>query len=586
MVTDGTLSFFDPTADFYPDLFGMQLYYDGGNSSVGGDAQFNGNISWVKWKVQGETDQQYYGYKYDHLNRITQANYKDFSNCTWSNIDRYSMPAVSYDDNGNILTLQQKGLIDATPSNVFDLMDNLQYFYSGNRLIGVHDAVADHADMNDFADYGQEGTIVEGTTSTHEYLYDNNGNMKKDNGKGITSIVYNSLNLPAIVMYGSTKRVEYTYTASGEKVKQRIVNTTSSIVKHYISGFNYEEVAGTPTLQYFGTREGRVINDAGTLKYEFNLTDHLGNVRVSFRDIDGQAGIDKDDITDRDDYYPYGLTFAGLATIVQSENPYEYNGKELQNGPNGKILNWNDYGSRMYDPQVGRWIVVDPMAEHSYAMSPFLYANSNPVNFYDPDGKLPLPLITGAIGGVIGAAVAGGLAASQGKPWKAAAAGGFAAGFITGSGAGLLTGLAAPAAAGLTAGIGFISASVGSAVTQTGELLAGDRKDISTEELAFDGLIGIPSSFMGNAGSQSLSKSILKRYGKGFKEVLMDNGMKNKEAKKVIQALNEYIGNNKNKALDAVEVTVKTGSIVVTEAAVSTTTEPVKEAILENKEEK
>jgi RHS repeat-associated protein len=164
-----------------------------------------------------------------------------------------------------------------------------------------------------------------------------------------------------------------------------------------LSGFQYFDTA----LQFFPTAEGYVNNTIigpnNHFNYVFNYTDHLGNIRLSY-------GLDEEDnlkIIEENNYYPFGLkhnnynvdrrryedTILGveLRPCINCPYNYKYNGKELQDELG---LNWYDYQARNYDPALGRWMNIDPLAEKSRRFSPYTYALNNPVYFIDPDGML------------------------------------------------------------------------------------------------------------------------------------------------------------------------------------------------------
>ncbi|MCO6164495.1 RHS repeat-associated core domain-containing protein, partial [Flavobacterium sp. NRK F7] len=350
------------------DLFAFRINYNDyqslGTHDFQSEALYNGNISGTYWKSKFGSLKKY-NYSYDDLNRLTEATYLT-PNLTTNNGKAYD-ESLSYDKNGNIQTLERNGGI----TTMVNPIDDLVYIYDTNNknlLVKVSDATTSPQGFNDGAN-----------NNNAEYGYDVNGNMTRDDNKGITNILYNHLNLPTEIVFG-TNKIEYLYNATGQKVVKKVTESTVITTTTYLAGgFQYEN----SVLQFFPQAEGYVKKESSSYKYVFNYTDHLGNIRLSYKDADSNGTIDIDEIVEENEYYPFGLKH----NTYPSSNAYQYkyNGKELQDELG---LNFYDYGARNYDPALGRWMNIDPLAEQGRRWSPYNYAMDNPVFFIDPDGML------------------------------------------------------------------------------------------------------------------------------------------------------------------------------------------------------
>ena len=333
--------------------FTQNLYYNNGN----GTAKYNGSISSMTWKAGNESTVRGYKFTYDGLDRMLNATYGETAGIS-TNANRFNENVTGYDKNGNIKTLQRYG---QTAASGYGLIDNLTFTLGGNQLTRVDDAVATSAYNNGFE-------FKDGVKQANEYNYDSNGNLTKDLNKGITNISYNCLNLPSVVTFSDGSTITYTYAADGTKLKTVHKTGSTTTTTDYCGNVVYEN--GVQKLLL--TDEGYVTLSDN--KYHYYLKDHQGNNRV----VINQSGT----VEETNHYYPFGGVFASAGNV----QPYKYNGKEYD-GKKG--LNWYDYGARMYDAALGRFMTVDPLAEKYYPMSPYGYCLNNPIKFIDADGRLP-----------------------------------------------------------------------------------------------------------------------------------------------------------------------------------------------------
>lgn len=344
------------------DLFAFKINYNLPTSGIT-DVKplYNGNISETYWATNSDAGIiRSYGYRYDNLNRLKDAVFKNASTLA----NTYN-EALLYDKNGNILSLKRNGLNGGSTS----LIDELTYSYANTNNSNQLMSVADNAPAASKAG----GFLDSASNAVDDYSYDVNGNMIKDNNKNITSITYNHLNLPVKITFASSGNIEYIYNAAGQKV-QKIVSETAKpvLTTDYLQGYQYENAI----LKFFPTAEGYVEPSGSSYKYIYQYKDHLGNIRLSY---------DKNMvIQEESNYYPFGLKQEGYNNVkIGIENKYKYNGKELQDELG---LNMYDYGFRNYDPALGRWMNIDPLAEVSRRWSPYTYAYDNPVLLIDVDG--------------------------------------------------------------------------------------------------------------------------------------------------------------------------------------------------------
>jgi RHS repeat-associated protein len=332
---------------------------------------------------------------------------------------------VSYDANGNILTYLRNG---ATGVNGL-AMDSLTYQYArnnagqliNNRLRYVHDRVADNAYTEDIDSQtpltlNQVQAEKLDAQNTDNYQYDEIGNLIKDTKEGITAIEWNVYGKIKSITKGSMT-ITYTYDAAGNRISKEVDPASGPTRKTYY----VRDATGNVMSVY---EEGGLVNDGNLTQAEvhlygssrlgifkpdvdmtslvatdvygfdrgkkfFELSNHLGNVLVTVTDRKNGVRLSTDttlveyylpDIASANDYYPFGMTMPGRS-VHSDKYRYGFNGKE-----NDLETDLQDYGFRIYNPGLGRFLSVDPLTKSFPWYTPYQFAGNKVIAFIDLDG--------------------------------------------------------------------------------------------------------------------------------------------------------------------------------------------------------
>lgn len=324
-------------------------------------------------------------YTYDELNRLATSYFGTYNNNsnTFTQRPEYSETGaggadIGYDRNGNISRLLRQA--HKNSGGTLIASDDLTYTNnsSSNQLTGIVDA----ATGNGFS--AAVNFKTPSPSSPSSFYYNAIGQMTASPAEDIDSITYFPHGKVRRVAYSNGNTVDYAYGPGGEKLKSKYYLAAGNKIKYtwYVGPYLYEydETAITPAFNIaeVNTYGGVIRVNGSSLSggyLVFKVTDHLGNVRASYKASGTGNGIT---LLSFNDYYAFGGFVPGRSWTSEDYR-YGFQGQEK----NTTGTPWTNFELRQYNPDLGRWFAPDPYGQFA---SPYLAMANNPVSLVDPDG--------------------------------------------------------------------------------------------------------------------------------------------------------------------------------------------------------
>jgi RHS repeat-associated protein len=303
---------------------------------------------------------------------------------------------------------------------------------------------------------------------------------------GLTFTYMNSGRLSSVSNGSNT--TTYVLNALGQRVKKSGTSVTLFIYDE--SGHLLGEYDGSGNLieetVWMGDVPVATLRPNGTgVSVYYIHTDHLNTPRRVSRPADNA-------IVWRWDTEPFGTATAnqdpdgdGTQFVYNPRFPGQY--YDVETG-----LNYNY--QRDYDPATGRYVESDPIGLHG-GINTYAYVEGSPINLSDPNGQLPLPIITGLIGagaGAIGNLI--GQLTDQCHPFSLTS-------FLVATGGGFVAGAVLPYVPG-----GLVGASVWGGISNFGQYWAGSAvqgQTLSVEGTAYAVAGGVVGGALGGAAGRA-----------------------------------------------------------------------------------